>query len=301
MRLVTLKKRNEEFAGLVLKEGIATIEAINKIFSLNFSADIYSLLDKGEFDALRGWYDNVKNDLGTELAGELVKYEDAVFVPLYREPRKIFGIGLNYADHAADLAEVAPNTEPASFFKPATAIIGPHDTIKIPLQSEKTTGEAELGLIFKKRCKDIERKDWKNYIAGYTTIIDMTAEDILRRNPRYLTRAKSFDTFFSFGPQLVSSDEVDDVLALHVATMINGQVHAENVVANMTFTPDYLVSFHSKVMTMLPGDIISTGTPRAVYIRHGDIVGCRIDGFALLQNPVIDLKVTNKQEHIKNI
>lgn len=296
MRLATLKNGNEEFAGLVLKEGIAPIGAVNKVFSMNFSTDIYSLLKTGEFDTLREWYDIAKEGLSKELAGSLVKYDEAAFGPLYREPRKIFGIGLNYADHAADLAEVAPTTEPASFFKPATTIIGPEDTIKIPLQSEKTTGEAELGLIFKKRCKDAERKDWKDYIAGYTTIIDMTAEDILRRNPRYLTRAKSFDTFFSFGPQLVSTDEVGDVLALHVATIINGKVHAENVVANMTFPPDYLVSFHSKVMPMLPGDIISTGTPRAVHIQHGDVIGCRIDGFATLQNPVIDLKVTKKQD-----
>jgi 2-keto-4-pentenoate hydratase/2-oxohepta-3-ene-1,7-dioic acid hydratase in catechol pathway len=128
-------------------------------------------------------------------------------------------------------------------------------------------------------------------VAGFTTILDMTAEDILRKNPRYLTRCKSFDTFFSFGPVMVTPDEIADVLKLKVATVINGKVHAENVVSNMTFPPPYLVSFHSRVMPWLPGDILSTGTPQAVPLKDGDVVECRIDGFEPLRNPVRDLKV----------
>jgi 2-keto-4-pentenoate hydratase/2-oxohepta-3-ene-1,7-dioic acid hydratase in catechol pathway len=192
--------------------------------------------------------------------------------------------------HAADLAEKAPSDEPASFMKPDTTIIGPGDLIHIPLQSEKTTGEAELGIILGRECKNVPEKDWLSAVAGFTTILDMTAEDILRRNPRYLTRAKSFDTFLSFGPELVTPDEVPDVLKLKVATVINGRVHAENVVANMTFPPPYLVSFHSRVMPWLPGDILSTGTPQAVPLKDGDVLECRIEGFAPLRNPVRDLK-----------
>lgn len=123
----------------------------------------------------------------------------------------------------------------------------------------------------------------------------MTAEDILRINPRYLTRAKNFDTFLSFGPVLVTPDEIEDVNKLNVATVINGRIHARNVVSNMTFPPAYLVSFHSKVATMLPGDIILTGTPRAVQINDGDVIECHIDGFEPLANPVIDLKVRNRR------
>jgi len=116
------------------------------------------------------------------------------------------------------------------------------------------------------------------------------AEDILRRNPRFLTRSKSFDTFFSFGPVVVTPDEVDDVTALTVQTIRNGEIMAENVVNNMTFPPFELVTFHSRVMTLEPGDIISTGTPGAVHIRHGDIVKCHIEGIGTLQNPVVDSK-----------
>ena len=147
-------------------------------------------------------------------------------------------------------------------------------------------------MIFGKECVDVEREDWLSVVAGFTTILDMTAEDFLRRNPRYLTLSKSFESFFCFGPQLVTKDEIADVRKLNVATMYNGEVHAENIVSNMTFPPDFLVSFHSKVMRrMYPGDIISTGTPRAVHVKNGDKVACRIDGFAMLECLVIDKKI----------
>jgi len=246
------------------------------------------LISTGGFYELHAWY---RAEGRERLERERpVPFGEAAYAPLYRHPRKIWGIGLNYVEHAADLAEKAPDDEPASFMKPDTTIIGPGEAIAIPRQSERTTAEAELGIVLGRKCRDVEREDWLSVVAGFTTILDMTAEDILRKNPRFLTRAKSFDTFFSFGPQLVTPDEVADVMKLNVATVINGKVHARNVVSNMTFPPDYLVSFHSRVMTLLPGDIISTGTPKAVHVRGGDVVECRIDGFAALVNPVIDLK-----------
>ena len=174
--------------------------------------------------------------------------------------------------------------------KPDTTIIGPGDEILIPSLSEKTTGEAELGVVMGGPCRDIAERDWLSAVAGFTTILDMTAEDILRKNPRFLTRSKSFDTFFSFGPQLVTPDEIGDVMQLKVATVINGAVHAQNTVSNMTFPPPYLVSFHSRVMPWLPGDILSTGTPQAVALKDGDVLECRIDGFETLRNPVRDRK-----------
>jgi 2-keto-4-pentenoate hydratase/2-oxohepta-3-ene-1,7-dioic acid hydratase in catechol pathway len=144
--------------------------------------------------------------------------------------------------------------------------------------------------VIARTCKNVNPPEWLDFVAGFVSIIDMTAEDILRKNPRYLTLAKSFDTFFSCGPWLVTPDEIEDVLALEVATVINGKVHACNQVRNMTFTPDMLVAFHSGVMTLLPGDIISTGTPGAAVLKDGDHIACRISGFKTLENPVRDLK-----------
>ena len=166
-------------------------------------------------------------------------------------------------------------------------IIGPGEAIELPPQSERVTAEAEIGVIIGRTCRAVSEHDAKSYLAGYCLIIDMTAEDILLKNPRFLTRSKNFDTFFSFGPELITTDEVPDVLALTVGTYNNGKLHRENRVRNMAFQPDYLVSFHSHVATLYPGDIISTGTPGAVPIAAGDVTECRIAGLGTLSNPVI--------------
>ncbi len=291
MRLATIRVKGEETATIVTSTGIVPLKEVNDKLGQNWATDMLELISLGQVRQLNNWYRIEGKELVENIPA--IAKEEAVFCPLYRKPRKIWGIGLNYVDHAADLAEKAPSEEPASFMKPDTTIIGPGEKIKIPWQSHKTTAESELGVIIGTECKDVKHEDWLDVVAGFTTVIDMTAEDILRKNPRYLTRAKSFDTFFSFGPQLVTPDEIEDIMKLQVATVINGRIHAENVVANMTFPPDFLVSFHSQVMRMLPGDIISTGTPRAVHITDGDVVECWIKGFEPLINPVIDLKVTN--------
>lgn len=289
MRFATIKSADREAAAVVTPKGLATIAEINHALETEYATELLELIESGALHEMNKWYNNGGKEKIESLS--LLSPNEVVFCPLYRNPKKIFGIGLNYVDHAADLAEKAPNTEPASFFKPASTIIGHKDSIKIPLQSEKTTAEAELGIVMGRYAKDVEIENWLDCVAGYTTVLDMTTEDILRKNPRYLTRSKSFDTFFSFGPVLVTPDEIPDVNQLHVATMYNGEVHAENTVSNMTFRPDYLVSFHSKVMPWEPGDVLSTGTPRAVHITEGDVVSCRIDGFPILENSVMDLKL----------
>jgi 2-keto-4-pentenoate hydratase/2-oxohepta-3-ene-1,7-dioic acid hydratase in catechol pathway len=291
MRLATIKKNEKEIAGLVTPKGVLLIEDLNKFLNQEWPTDLFELIRSGQLERIKIWFQNEAEKGIEALGNHLIPLQEVKYGPLYRHPRKIWGIGLNYVEHAADLSEKAPHTEPASFMKPDTTIIGPHDTIEIPLQSERTTAESELGIIIGKQCKNVSEEDAPNVIAGFTTIIDMTTEDILQKNPRYLTRSKSFDTFFSFGPHLVTPEEVKEVLDLNVSTIINGKLHRKNVVSNMTFRPWFLVSFHSKVMTLLPGDIISTGTPGAVVIRNGDIVECHIDGFEKLVNPVRDLKV----------
>lgn len=263
---------------------------INRALGTEWPEQLWSLIWTGELEPMNHWYRQQGREQLASLAGQTVVWERVEWCPLFRHPRKIWGIGLNYVDHAGDLAEKAPESEPASFMKPDTTIIGHGQPIQIPVQSCRTTGEAELGLIFGRRCRDVAAEDWRSVLAGFTCVIDMTAEDILRKNPRYLTRAKSFDTFFSFGPMMLTPDEVEDVGSLAVATLHNGEVYAENRPSNMMFPPDELVAFHSRVMTFLPGDVLSTGTPRAVPLAHREVVGCRIAGFPTLENPVIDQK-----------
>jgi len=290
MRLATIKHQGRETAAIVSADGLVSLEELNRLTDSSWPTDLLTLITSGQLAALTRWYRHGGElKLQQQPAARLPL--DADYAPPYRQPRKIWGIGLNYVEHARDLSETAPSSEPASFMKPDTAIIGPGETIRIPLQSERTTGEAELGIVIGQRCKDVPQDKAYAVVAGFVPIIDMTAEDILQRNPRNLTLSKSFDSFFSFGPHLVTPDEVDDPLSLQVATYLNGRLHRRNVVANMTFRPDFLIAFHSRVMTLLPGDIISTGTPGAVVINDGDLVEARIDGFPVLTNPVRDLKL----------
>ncbi|HEX2097709.1 MAG TPA: fumarylacetoacetate hydrolase family protein [Rubrobacteraceae bacterium] len=278
MRLVTVWQGSREEAAVVLPEGVAPVREVDGL-SEEEGAGLLSLLKSGRFYELKEAYNR------GEVRGETVARSS--YAPLYRRPRKIWGIGLNYVEHAADLSEMAPAEEPASFMRPDTTIIGPGEEVVLPTQSERVTAEGELALVIGRKAKDVSEEEAPLFVAGFTTVLDMTAEDILRRNPRYLTRSKSFDTFFSFGPELVTPDEIEDVDALEVATVLNGEVHRSNTVSNMTFSPWWLVSFHSQIMTLLPGDVISTGTPGAVVIQDGDVVQCRITGFEPPSNPVV--------------
>jgi 2-keto-4-pentenoate hydratase/2-oxohepta-3-ene-1,7-dioic acid hydratase in catechol pathway len=214
---------------------------------------------------------------------------DVEFTAPYRHPRKLWGIGLNYLEHAGDLSENVP-TEPASFMKGDHTIIGPGDPIPVPAQSTRTTAEAELGLVIGRECYQVEEDEALDYVYGVVPVLDQTAEDILERNPRFLTRSKNFPGFFSFGPTIVGLDTVlalwGSLDAVEVSTVLNGSVHRSNTVSNMAFSPAFLISFHSKVMPLFPGDIISTGTPGAVHINPGDVAECRIPGVGVLTNPV---------------
>ena len=224
-----------------------------------------------------------------ELAtSELVSADDVHFRPPYRRPHKIWGIGLNYADHAADLHAETPS-QPGSFIKADHTIIGPDDEIVIPRQSERTTAEAEIGLVIGREASNVSPEQALDYVFGVCAVLDQTAEDILAPNPRYLTRSKNFPTFFSFGPEVVTLDEflasrsLEDV---EVATYLDGAEVRRNIVGNMTHAPRDLVSFHSEMMPLFPGDIISTGTPGAGVLKQGVVAEARIDGLMPLTNPV---------------
>jgi len=286
LRLATLQRGGEEIVAVLVPGGVVPVDEIRDPDGDGWPVDLLSLLESGRLDELRSHVDGLGAD-AERLSARATPHGEVKYRPLYRRPRKIWGIGLNYVEHAGDLEEIAPSEEPASFMRPDTTIIGPGEEIRLPEQSERVTGEAELGLIIGRGAKNVSEEEAPSVVAGFTTILDMTAEDILRKNPRYLTRAKSFDSFFSFGPQLVTPDEVGEIEELAVATVLNGEVRRENLVSNMTFSPWFLLSFHSKVMTLLPGDVISTGTPGAVEIRDGDVLSCHIDGFEPLLNPVV--------------
>lgn len=279
MRFATIKLDGREQAAVLAKSGWIPITRINAGADTGFPETLGGLITadcRAEIESILA-----RSDAPAALADEEVD-----FGPPMRRPGKIWGIGLNYGDHAADLDEKTPE-QPASFMKPTTAVIGPGEAIRLPQLSREVTAEGELGVIIGKTCHKISQEEAREAIFGFTTIIDMTALDILQQNPRYLTRAKSFNTFFSFGPVVITADEIDDLDGLTVRTVVNGQVKAANTVSNMTFGPLELVRYHSHVMTLEPGDVISTGTPGAWVIQPGDVVRSEIDGFVSLENPVV--------------
>ena len=197
---------------------------------------------------------------------------DAPVLAPWTRPRKILGIGLNYGAHAGDLGEQAPRTSPASFIKGDHTIVGPGEPIIVPPGIGKVTAEAELGLVIGRTCFRVGVDEAMSFVAGVVPVLDQTAEAVLMENPRYLTRVKNYPTFFSFGPDLITLDEVlahAPLEDLRVATVHNGAVHRKDTVAGMTFSPAELLSFHSQVMPFYPGDILSTGTPGRGRYRGG--------------------------------
>ena len=300
MRLATIQWKGSEVAGIVTGGGVLPLAALNARTGATWNTDLLALIRAGQLPPLTAWY-NGGGKAAIASLPELVPADRVVYAPLYRNPRRIFGIGLNYADHAGDIGAPAPTGFPGSFFKLADTLIGHGDAIRLPAlpEAQRTTAEAELGIILGKDCRDVAEADWESAIAGYTTVLDMTEESILKGNdyvagnPRYLTIVKNFPTFFSFGPQLVTPDEVPDVLKLEVQSVVNGAVYAQNTVSSMTHRPARLISLHSSIFGWFAGDVLSTGTPRAFPVAGGDIAECRItgpNGFSMepLINPVVD-------------
>ncbi|WP_219415625.1 fumarylacetoacetate hydrolase family protein [Pseudonocardia nigra] len=279
MRLATIRTDGTELPAVVdPQRGVARVADLLP----GFDGDVLAILVEGRWAELAKLADAAPDTVFAERSA-------VAFGAPYRHPRLICGIGLNYVDHAADLSEQVPE-EPASFIKGDHTVIGPGEPIPLPSQSMRTTAEAELGLVIGRYCRNVSEADALDHVAGVVAVLDQTAEDILERNPRFLTRSKNFPGFFSFGPEIVPLAEVlgaADLSAVEVSTVLNGQVHRTNSVARMRFSPEFLVSFHSAVMPLQPGDIISTGTPGAAHIRPGDTAECRIPGVGVLTNPVV--------------
>ena len=303
MRLATIKLKGREQAGIVTARGVLPLAALNAAKGTAWREKLYDLICAQQVPGLTKWYNEGGREELETVPG-WVPTEQVSYGPLYRNPRRIFGIGLNYAEHAGDIGNAPPTGFPGSFFKMADTLIGPGDEILLPRlkEAQKTTAEAELGIVLGRDCRDVPQENWQDVIAGYTTILDMTEESILKGNdylsgnPRYLCIVKNFPTFFSFGPQLVTPDEVPDVLKLEVQSVHNWELYAKNTVEHMTHRPDRLISLHSQIQGWYAGDVLATGTPRAFHIQEGDRAECRIigpNGFAMepLINPVVDLKL----------
>lgn len=161
----------------MLPNGVMPIEEINTLGE-EWPTGLLSLLKSDGVQGLQSWLHSLDEAAMNELAAQVMPAERISYGPPYRRPRKIWGIGLNYTEHAGDLDETTPAEEPASFMRPDTTIIGPGDEIRLPEQSDRVTGEAELGVVIGREAKDVPVEEAPSIVAGFTTVLDMTAEDI---------------------------------------------------------------------------------------------------------------------------
>jgi 2-keto-4-pentenoate hydratase/2-oxohepta-3-ene-1,7-dioic acid hydratase in catechol pathway len=200
-------------------------------------------------------------------------------------PTKIIAIGKNYADHAAEMGSDVPTT-PVLFLKPPTAVIGPLSPIKRPPESSNVHYEGELAVVMGKVTRNVSPEDALSHILGYTAANDVTARDLQRSDGQW-TRAKGFDTFLPLGPAI--DTEFDPAEPHTITTSVNGVIKQEGVTSDLVFGVADLVSFISRVMTLLPSDVILTGTPAGVGpIVEGDRVEVEIEGIGVLLNPVVN-------------
>jgi 2-keto-4-pentenoate hydratase/2-oxohepta-3-ene-1,7-dioic acid hydratase in catechol pathway len=275
MKLLTFRYARQNnpvnHAGIVVKGGVAPMLEINSRFDKHYPNNLLEIIQAG-----------VK-DIPTKGIPPIPFEQIQPQLP-YDIPPKIWCIGLNYHSHAVDINAVQPE-EPGSFMKPASCMFPPGSDILLPPPefSNDVDAEGELGVVIGRTCKYVPRERAREVIFGFTATLDLTALDVLRKNPRYLTRAKSFDTFFSFGPVIVTEDEVPDIESLEVITEHNGDIWSRDFVRNMKMGPLDLVSYHSDYMTLYPGDLISTGCPKGARIKAGDRVAARIDGIGRLE------------------
>jgi 2-keto-4-pentenoate hydratase/2-oxohepta-3-ene-1,7-dioic acid hydratase in catechol pathway len=197
-------------------------------------------------------------------------------------PSKIVCIGKNYAAHAAEIGEEVPD-EPLIFLKPSTAIVGPGDSIVLPWQSEHVDLECELTIVIGRMTKNIEQEDVDAHIWGFTIANDVTARDLQFEDGQW-ARSKGFDTFCPLGPWIETDFDVESAT---LESRINGEVIQHADTTDMVFNIREIVSHVSKNMTLLPGDIILTGSPAGITpIKTGDIIECEIEGIGTLLNPV---------------
>jgi 2-keto-4-pentenoate hydratase/2-oxohepta-3-ene-1,7-dioic acid hydratase in catechol pathway len=231
----------------------------------------------------------------SERRGDCPTFESSSrFGPCVCRPSKIVCVGLNFRDHALESGLELPK-EPVLFFKSTTALNGPNDNVVIPKGSEKTDWEVELAVVIGQRASYIEERDALSYVAGYALHNDYSERAFQIERSGQWVKGKSCDTFAPLGPCLVTPDEIPDLDNLKMWLTVNGQTMQNGNSADMVFRIPHLVSYISQFMTLLPGDVISTGTPAGVgfgfkppiYLKAGDVVRLGIDHLGESQQTMV--------------
>ncbi|MDR3693029.1 fumarylacetoacetate hydrolase family protein [Mucilaginibacter sp.] len=281
MKLIRFGEPGKEKTGVIINEKKYDTSAFGEDYGESFF----------ETDGLNRLSYFIEDNLLTEIP------DDArLGCPLAR-PSKIVCIGLNYVDHAKE-TNATPPTEPVVFMKSTTAITGPNDNITIPKNSVKTDWEVELAVVIGKKASYVDEADAMDYIAGYVLHNDVSEREFQIERGGTWDKGKGCDTFAPIGPFFATKEEIADPHNLRLWLKVNGKIMQDGTTANFIFNLPTLVSYTSQFMTLLPGDIISTGTPAGVglgmkppvYLKAGDVIELGIDGLGEAKQVLVDYK-----------
>jgi 2-keto-4-pentenoate hydratase/2-oxohepta-3-ene-1,7-dioic acid hydratase in catechol pathway len=284
MKLIRFGAINEEKPGVLLADGTKLdVSAFVKDYDEAF-------FGSNGIDNLRVWLDN--NHENCPKAGD-----DVRLGPPMSRPSKIVCVGLNYAKHAAESGMDIPE-EPVLFFKASSAIVGPNDPIIIPKNSQKTDWEVELAVVIGKNASYVTKADALNHVAGYVLHNDVSERAFQLERSGQWVKGKSCDTFAPIGPFIATPDEIGDPNNLNLWLKLNGEEMQNSNTSDFIFNIQHVVSYISQFMTLLPGDIISTGTPFGVglgltpprYLKEGDVVELGIEGLGVSKQTCIAYK-----------
>ncbi|MEO5650490.1 MAG: fumarylacetoacetate hydrolase family protein [Ginsengibacter sp.] len=280
MKLIRFGEINKEKTGIIINDEYYDTSSFGEDYNEHFfETDGMSRLEK--------FIESNKNKLPK------VSKDLRLGSPVAR-PSKIICIGLNYADHARETNAPIP-VEPIIFFKSTTSLMGPFDEVVIPKNSTKSDWEVELALVIGKRASYVEEAQALNYVAGYCLHNDLSEREFQLEKSGQWVKGKSCDTFAPLGPFMATPDEVADVNNLRLWLTVNGKKMQDSNTANFIFKIPFLISYISQFMTLLPGDVISTGTPPGVglgmkppvYLKAGDVMELGIDGLGISKQKVI--------------
>lgn len=281
MKLIRFRENGKVKPGVIIYDAFYDASSFGEDYNEQF-------FENDGLNRLKNFVDEDKDQL------KRLPHNISLDSPVAR-PSKIICIGLNYADHAKETNASIPQ-EPIIFFKSTTAIVGPFDNVVIPKGSKKTDWEVELAVVIEKKASYVNEADAMNYVAGYCLHNDISERAFQIERGGQWVKGKSCDTFAPLGPLLATKDEIEDIDNLRLWLKLNGKTMQDGTTANLIFKVPFIVSYLSQFMTLLPGDIISTGTPAGVglgmnpqvYLKPGDEMELGIVGLGSSKQKVID-------------
>ena len=280
MKLIRFGEANKEKTGIILNDQYYDTSSLGEDYDEKF-------FGSGGLERLKKFIASDREKL------PVISGDERMGSPVAR-PSKIICIGLNYADHAKEAKANIP-VEPIIFLKSTTALCGPYDDVIIPKNSKKTDWEVELAVVIGQKASYADETDALKYVAGFCLHNDLSEREFQLERSGQWVKGKSCDTFAPLGPYLATPDEVGDINNLRLWLTVNGRIMQDGTTADLIFKIPFLISYVSQFMTLLPGDVISTGTPAGVglgmnppvFLKPGDVVELGIDGLGTSRQNVV--------------